>query len=84
MKRRKIKVKPAACKKSSEHFPEKQKPYPLWKRISKGISELIENHDIVERDARDEIVGYLYKTLRPKKRRNKRKKIVSRSRRSGK
>jgi hypothetical protein len=37
---------------------------PLWPLIHKGIADLVQNHDIVEKDDRDYIVGYLCKIVR--------------------
>lgn len=79
MSRRKTRVKAAASKKALERPDENHKSHPLWQRIYKGVSDLIENHDLVERNARDHIVRHLFKALRPKKKKNKRKKVLARS-----
>jgi hypothetical protein len=84
MKSKKTKVKRVAAKKAAEQPYKKYESHPFWQRIYDGISDLIENHDLVERNARKHIVGQLFKALRPKKKRNKPKKARARSRRSRK
>jgi hypothetical protein len=81
MSRGKTKVKAAASKKALERTYKNHENHPLWQRIYKGVSDLIENHDLVERNARDHIVRHLFKALRPKKKKNKRKKAVAQPRR---
>jgi hypothetical protein len=50
--------------------PEYRHPYsafesdPLWPLLEKGIAELVQNHDLVEKEDRPYIVGYLCKTIR--------------------
>ena len=34
---------------------------PLWKAIEKGIADLVENNDIIEKADRKYVVGYLCK-----------------------
>ena len=80
MSKRKTKVKRVASKKAVKHPDKKYESHPLWKRIYKGVSDLIENHDLVERNARNHIVRHLFKALRPKKKKNKRKKVLAKSR----
>jgi hypothetical protein len=36
---------------------------PLWPLIEKGIADLVENKDLVEREDRKYIVGYLCKVI---------------------
>lgn len=70
MKTTRIKVRPIADENAPEHPYKKYESHPYWKRLEKGISGLVENQDLVEREARPYIVGYLCKMLlRSKKRR---------------
>ena len=84
MKRKKGKVKSTISKKAPDEPYKKYESHPLWQRIYDGISDLIENHDLVERNARNHIVRHLFKALRPKKKKIKRKKVLARSTRSRK
>jgi len=56
-----------------EHPYKKYESHPYWKRIDKGISDLVENQDLVERGARPYIVGYLCKMLLKPRKKAKRK-----------
>ena len=48
---------------------DRQHPYTrwkgraLWKAVEKGIADLVENHDIVEKPRRAYIVGYICKAV---------------------
>jgi hypothetical protein len=62
------KGKPVVPKKASEQPYKQYESHAYWKRINKGISDLVENQDLEERGNRSYIVGYLCKMLlRPKK-----------------
>jgi hypothetical protein len=37
---------------------------PLWPLIERGLSDLVENKDLVEKEDRNYIVGYLCKVIR--------------------
>jgi hypothetical protein len=63
MRTNRAKVKPIVYEKAPEHPYKKYESHPYWKRIDKGISDLVENQDLVERAARPNIVGYLCKIL---------------------
>jgi hypothetical protein len=49
--------------------PDYRHPYvkyegtPMWNWLSKGIRDLVENLDLVEREEREFIVGYLCKVI---------------------
>jgi hypothetical protein len=49
-----------------KHPYSKHESTALWKAIDKAIGALVVNGDIVERTARQHIVGYLCQTLGPK------------------
>lgn len=56
---------------------------PLWSLIERGITDLVENNDIVEKEDRSYIVGYLCKLIRTTvKRRADSHKVLSRKRAS--
>jgi hypothetical protein len=57
------KAKPAVYENAPEHPYKQFESHPYWKRIEKGISDLVENQDLKERTARPYIVGYLCKTV---------------------
>jgi hypothetical protein len=40
---------------------------PLWRVVTQGIADLVENRDIEERTGREHIVGYLCKLLARRK-----------------
>jgi hypothetical protein len=62
-------------KNAPEHPYKKYESHRFWKKLKKGISDLVENQDLVEREARSYIVGYLCKILlKPKKKRKRRSK----------
>ena len=63
MRAKRPKVKPIVYENAPEHPYKKYESHPYWKRIDKGISDLVENQDLVEREARPYIVGYLCKML---------------------
>jgi hypothetical protein len=63
MRNKRAKVKLIVHKNTPEHPYKKYESHPYWKRIDKGISDLVENQDLVERGARPYIVGYLCKML---------------------
>jgi hypothetical protein len=65
---KRAKTKPISYKNAPEHPYKKYESHPYWKRIDKGISDLVENQDLVEREARPYIVGYLCKMLLQRKR----------------
>jgi hypothetical protein len=61
-----------------EHPYKKYESHPYWERIDKGISDLAEKQDLVERTAREYIVGYLCKAiLKPPKKSKCRKRAQS-------
>jgi hypothetical protein len=57
MRTKRAKVKPIVYENAPEHPYKKYESHPFWKRIDKGISDLVENQDLVEREARPYIVG---------------------------
>jgi hypothetical protein len=57
-----------------EHPYKKYESHPYWKRIDKGVSDLVESKDLVERTAREYIVGYLCKIVLKEKKSKGRKK----------
>ena len=63
MRTKRAKSSPIVSENSPEHPYKKYESHPFWKRIDKGISDLIENQDLVEQAARPYIVGYLCKML---------------------
>ena len=71
MRTRPAKVKPIVYENAPEHPYQKYESHPCWKRIDKGISDLVENQDLVEREARPYIVGYLCKMLLQRKKGHK-------------
>ena len=56
-------IKQIVYKKAPEHPYKEYESHPYWKRINKGISDLVLNQDLLERAARPYIVGYLCKIL---------------------
>ena len=40
---------------------------PLWKAVEKGVSDLIENQDLIEKTNRGYIVGYICKVITRRK-----------------
>ena len=64
-------VKPIGYENALEHPYKKYESHPYWKRIDKGISDLVENQDLVERAAHPYIVGYLCKMLLQRKKGHK-------------
>jgi hypothetical protein len=67
MRASRAKIKPIVYKNAPEHPYTKYESHPYWKRIDKGISDLVENQDLVEQEARPYIVGYLCKMLLQRK-----------------
>lgn len=63
METKRPRVKPSACKEAPEHPYKEYESHPFWKRINKGISNLVNNRDLIERAPRTYIVGYLCKML---------------------
>jgi hypothetical protein len=59
----KSKARQTIYKNVLEHPYKKYEPHPFWKRIDKGISDLVKNQDLIEKEARPYIVGYLCKML---------------------
>jgi hypothetical protein len=52
MRARRTKIKPVIYKNAPEHSYKKYESYPYRKRIDKGISDVVQNQDLVEREAR--------------------------------
>jgi hypothetical protein len=71
MRTKRAKVKPIVYANAPEHPYKKYESHPYWKRIYKGISDLVENQDLVERESRPYIVGYLSKMLLQRKKGHK-------------
>lgn len=71
MRTKRAKVKPIVYENAPEHPYKKYESHPFWKRIDKGISDLVENQDLVEREARPYIVGYLCKMILQRKKGHK-------------
>ena len=71
MRTKRAKDKPIVYENAPEHPYKKYESHPYWKRIEKGISDLVENQDLVERAARSYIVGYLCKMVLQRKRGHK-------------
>jgi hypothetical protein len=65
---KRAKVKPIIYENAAEHPYKKYESHPYWKRIDRGISDLVENRDLAERTARPYVVGYLCKMLLQRKR----------------
>ena len=63
MRTKRGKAKPIVYENAPEHPYKKYESHPFWKLIDKEISDLVENQDLVEREARPYIVGYLCKIL---------------------
>ena len=36
---------------------------PVWRAIEKAVTDLVENHDLIEDEHREYIVGYICKTI---------------------
>ena len=36
---------------------------PLWNAIEKGVADLVKNHDLIEKEHREYIVGYICKLV---------------------
>ena len=49
---KRAKIKPIVYENAPEHPYMKYESRPYWKRIDKGISDLVENQDLAEREAR--------------------------------
>jgi hypothetical protein len=60
-----------ARKSSTKHPYKKYESHRYWKRIDEGISDLVDNQDLVEQSARSYIVGYLCKMILSRKKRAK-------------
>jgi hypothetical protein len=58
---------------ATNHPYKKYESHRYWKRIDKGITDLVHNQDLVEQTARPYIVGYLCKMLLSRKKSPKRK-----------
>jgi hypothetical protein len=71
MRTKRAKGKPIVHENAPEHPYKKYESHPYWKRIDKGISDLVENQDLVELAARPYIVGYLCKMLLQRKKSHK-------------
>jgi hypothetical protein len=67
MRTKRARVKPIVYENAPEHPYKKYESHPYWKRIDRGIADLVENQDLVERAARPHIVGYLCKMLLQRK-----------------
>jgi hypothetical protein len=68
MKTRRAKGRPIVYKNAPEHPYKKYESHPYWKRINKGISDLVKTQDLVEQAERSDIVGHLCKVLLQRKR----------------
>jgi hypothetical protein len=73
MKSRTPKGKPVVHQNAPKHPYKQYESHEYWKRINKGISDLVENQDLEERAPRRYIVGYLCKMLLLRKTKNTRK-----------
>ena len=71
MRTKRAKVKLVVYENAPEHPYKNYESHPYWKRIDKGISDLVENQDLVERAARPYIVGYLCQMLLKRKKGHK-------------
>src|SRR5882724_3955970 len=71
MRTKRARVKPIGHENAPGHPYKRYESHPYWKRIDKGISDLVENQDLVEREARPYIVGYLCKMVLQGKRGHK-------------
>jgi hypothetical protein len=67
MRTKRAKAKPIVYENAPEHPYKKYESHPYWKRIDRGIADLVENQDVVERAARPYIVGYLCKMILQRK-----------------
>ena len=56
----------------AQHPSKNYESHRYWKRIDVGISDLVDNQDLVEQSARPYIVGDLSKTILSRKKRAKR------------
>jgi hypothetical protein len=36
---------------------------PLWRAVEKGVADLVENQDLIEKEYREYIVGYICKII---------------------
>jgi hypothetical protein len=64
----KQKGKTAVVQESASRHPyKKYESHRYWKKIDKGISDLVDNQDLVEQSARPYIVGYLCKMILSRK-----------------
>ena len=61
-----------ARKSATKHPYKNYESHRYWKRIDAGISDLVDNQDLVEQSARPYIVGYLCKMILSRKKRAKR------------
>jgi hypothetical protein len=52
---------------ATKHPYKKYESHQYWKRIDKGISDLVDNQDLVEQSTRSYIVGYLCKMILSRK-----------------
>jgi hypothetical protein len=41
---------------------------PLWRAVEKAVADLIENQDLIEDEYHEYIVGYICKTIDPRRR----------------
>ena len=73
MKSKTARAKPIVYKNAPAHPYRQYESHPYWKRIDKGISDLVANRDLEERAARPYIVGYLCKILLQRKKKPVRK-----------
>ena len=73
MKAKTARAKPIVYKNASEHPYKQYESHPYWKRIDKGIFDLVANRDLEGRVARPYIVGYLCKMLLQRKKKPVRK-----------
>jgi len=73
MKFKTARAKPIVYTNAPEHPYRQYESHPYWKRIDKGISDLVANRDLEERGARHYIVGYLCKILLQREKKSVRK-----------
>jgi hypothetical protein len=59
--------KTVANESAAGHPYKKYESHRYWRQIDRGISDLVDNRDLVERTAREYIVGYLCKMLLSRK-----------------
>jgi len=65
-------INAVARESATKHPYKKYESHRYWKRIDEGISDLVDNQDLVEQSARPYIVGYLCKMILSRKKRAKR------------